>query len=262
MIVRGNKEVVSRLCAPNRLNRKSKKPTVSRHLRILLFLLSRQKRPTVYLVVVYRPPSSSVTTFIDEFTSLLESCVLDGHPIILSGDFNIHWDNQENSSTRQIRDLFEAFGLQQHVSESTHIKGHILDYIVTRDTDNLQISDICVGDMISDHNLVSCSFLFSKPHQKPRVISYRRIKDIDIDLLKADLSDSPLLQNHEASSLDDLVAMYNHELQLLLDKHAPFNRAAYGIDHGSLGGPRLSHNLVKNYDSSSENGENREMRMI
>ena len=75
--------------------------------------------------------------------------------------------------------------------------------------------------MISDHNLVSCSISFSKPHQKPRVISYRKINDIDIDLLKADLSVSPLLQNHESSSLDDLVAMYNHELQLLLDKQAP-----------------------------------------
>ena len=42
------------------------------------------------MVIVYRPPSQSLATFLDEFTCLLEEFALTGSSILISGDFNIH----------------------------------------------------------------------------------------------------------------------------------------------------------------------------
>ena len=46
------------------------------------------------IVALYRPPSSSQALFIEEFTSFLEEHTLSGDPIVLSGDFNIHYDSE------------------------------------------------------------------------------------------------------------------------------------------------------------------------
>ena len=49
------------------------------------------------IIVLYRPPNTSVRVFIDEFSSLLEQVVLlTDYPLIV-GDFNIHVDNPDDS---------------------------------------------------------------------------------------------------------------------------------------------------------------------
>ena len=47
------------------------------------------------------------------------------------------------------------FGLEQHISQTTHLKGHILDFIVLRQTENV-LQDVRVDSLFSDHYALLC----------------------------------------------------------------------------------------------------------
>ena len=170
---------------------------------------------------IKRPPSSSNSTFQAEFTELLENSCLGGCPIVICGDLNIHWDCQSNSLTKKYSELLYSFGLDQHVKRSTHQCGHILDHIITRQSDNLSSSVPVVVNLVTDHRLVFFD-IQAKTHTKPSTqSSYRRISKIDIANFKADIKDSNLYRNHMNMNLELLVSAYDADLRMLLDKHAP-----------------------------------------
>ena len=172
-------------------------------------------------LVIYRPPGSTSDEFITEFASLLENIALSGAPLVICGDFNIHCDIQNNKFTKQFHEALHAFGLTQHVQEKTHVKGHILDLLISRDRDSLEISKVSVDDLISDHNLVSCLLSYPSPAKEKRTITYRDIKSIKIDDFRASLLASNLLQQYDSMDLDTLVECYNTELRSLMDSYAP-----------------------------------------
>jgi exonuclease III len=106
------------------------------------------------IVVIYTPPSSSIKTFLSDFGSFLEDNALSGSPFILAADFNLHWEDAQNKDTERFREILSAFGLSQHISESTHIKGHVLDLIITRYLDHIAVMNPTIGELLSDHHLI------------------------------------------------------------------------------------------------------------
>ena len=73
-------------------------------------------------------------------------------PVIVCGDFNVHVDITDDPHAVRLRELLQTFGCMQHVTESTHKRGHILDLVImTAATD---ISIVRVGGMLSDHALI------------------------------------------------------------------------------------------------------------
>ena len=52
-------------------------------------------------------------------------------------------------------------------------------------------------------------------------VSYRKIKSVDLDTLKDELSNSHLCQNSHCLMLNDLINCYNETLSSALDRHAP-----------------------------------------
>ena len=94
------------------------------------------------VVVIYRPPQASAAEFIEQFNSLLEETCLGGSPIILAGDLNIHMDNKDQTLTLRYNELLYAVGLTQHVEEPTHTRRHILDHIISRNSDNIAVKDV------------------------------------------------------------------------------------------------------------------------
>ena len=173
------------------------------------------------LVVIYRPPTLSLAAFIEEFALLLEDIALGGTSIVFAGDFNIHWDSPNDPYTRKFKELCEAFGLTQHIESATHVKGHTLDLILSRQNDNLVLNNPRVCDMISDHFLVACDVSFHKQQDKKRSITYRKIKDIDIMAFRKDISALPLMVPYCEMGLDDSCSAYHGQLHVRLDKHAP-----------------------------------------
>ena len=97
--------------------------------------LELELRATKYfvrLIVLYRPPSSDVSLFIDEFASYLAHIVMASGYLLIVGDFNFHVDSQNNAG-RRFTGLLHSFNLRQHVNDSTHKNGHTLDLVITRE---------------------------------------------------------------------------------------------------------------------------------
>lgn len=93
----------------------------------------------IHLIVIYRPPYTDnhpvmTSVFLTEFAEFLESVILSTDPLLITGDFNIHVDNLD---TIKLLELFQSTGLERHVNVPTHVGGHSLDLIVTRQSERI-----------------------------------------------------------------------------------------------------------------------------
>ena len=82
--------------------------------------------------------------------------------LIIMGDFSIHYLMDKDDS-EQFKDVMEAVGLIQKVTIDTHVMGNILDLIFVEQVDNIKISNIKEGPMLSDHKSVECEIEIQKP---------------------------------------------------------------------------------------------------
>ena len=65
-----------------------------------------------------------------EFGSLLEQYVMDSSSLLITGDCNLHIDNNLDKSSQDFLALIDLFNLKQHVCSPTHRAGHILDILI------------------------------------------------------------------------------------------------------------------------------------
>ena len=91
--------------------------------------------------IVYRPPYSedypiTAGVFFHEFAEYLESVVMSSDKLLITGDFNFHMDEPTDPNNIHFRDLLDAMGLVQHMKQPTHIHGHTIDLIITRQSDD------------------------------------------------------------------------------------------------------------------------------
>ena len=109
-----------------------------------------------------------------------------------------------------------------------HHHGHTLDVLISRDTSTLltdiEVEDINLcnddGDLIWDHYSIECTIQQSTSLQNCDIVSYRNVKQIDIDQFCKDVSESPTLNNIQVT-INELIDRYNLGLRALLDKHTP-----------------------------------------
>ena len=77
------------------------------------------------LFVVYRPPSSSMSTFLLNL-NLLEFHISANMDLIFVGDFNIYIDDLNDVNSINFLKLLNTFNLCQHVSFPAQNSGHVL----------------------------------------------------------------------------------------------------------------------------------------
>ena len=87
------------------------------------------------IVCLYRPPPSRHTkcnaqTFITEFSNLLEQYIAAPGDLLITGDFNFHYDQPNSADVSRLRTLLHDNRLRQVLHEPTHRKGHTLDWLV------------------------------------------------------------------------------------------------------------------------------------
>ena len=73
------------------------------------------------------PPSS---TFLNEFTRLLEILATFQLPVKLTGDLNIHLQKRDDVESVRLVDVLSSFNLLQHVSSPTHGRSGLLDVFI------------------------------------------------------------------------------------------------------------------------------------
>ena len=187
--------------------------------------MSESQRTPLRLVVVYRPQRTqnhqqTASLFIYEFSSYLELLVSDPSRLLITGDFNFHVDDEQNWEAQAFMELISSFDLVQHVAGSTHERGHTLDLVLSRASDDL-VSNVATTEYLpSDHAAVTCSLSTRKPDPVKLRITTRKIDAIDVDTFCRDILESELY-THPSSDLNTLVDQYDHVLRDLLDKHAP-----------------------------------------
>ena len=133
------------------------------------------------LVIIYRIPYSAVhpitsSTFFLEFNDYLDSLLLSKVPLCISGDFNFHLDVSGDVDAAKFADLLESMCLTQHVRSPTHIQGHILDLVITRNSDNIIKGRPISHRYFSDHCSVLCSLSVPRPSPTVKHISFRNLK--------------------------------------------------------------------------------------
>ena len=177
------------------------------------------------LCAVYRPPPSQKNglkfdTFMQEFSTLIESTASSECSTILVGDFNIHVDDVHNRESKVFLDMLEDAGLEQHVTSPTHEAGHILDIVLSDKTSNLVTNVDLKSGLPSDHKAILMVLKFQRPQAQKKFIRGRKLCEINRDDFRSDIMSSSLQQycSEDPSLLADKFCNLMREL---LDKHAP-----------------------------------------
>jgi hypothetical protein len=187
--------------------------------------LGKGNSDCIRLVVIYRPPPGGksgqpTSVFLEEFSQYMDSHATTTGRLVVTGDFNFHYSDLCNSETVKLRNCFNSLNLTQHVQDITHTKGHLLDLVLTRATEdiihNLQVH----APILSDHAAIVFKLPVQAPPATRKLISYRRVKDIDVEAFKKDIMKSNLI-THPADNIEDLVTQYNTDLMTTLNIHAP-----------------------------------------
>ena len=94
----------------------------------------------------------------------------------------------------------EECGFCQHVQEPTHVHGHILDVLISRNTSTV-ISNVAVmdpglsgndGKLTRDHFAVTFNVSIKKPSHIGKHVSFRCIGNINEDEFRKDIILSPI----------------------------------------------------------------------
>ena len=98
---------------------------------------------------------------------------------------------------------------------STHTSGNTLNLVFTELFNGLKIQKCTQDDFISDHCIVKCNLNVKRPGITRRVISYCKLKDINIQNMVNSLSITYV------DDLDGLVEQFDKALSKALDDVAP-----------------------------------------
>jgi hypothetical protein len=137
------------------------------------------------------------------------------------GDFNIHVGDSKCNKARSFKQLVKELGWNQLFLGRTHSAAHTLDLILTRSGSKF-VSDV----QVSDHHLVICSVGLRRPVTEIKSFSFRTYNSIDLDSLRADLSQLPLItapafvHQDQVATLDSLVDLFQ-EIRGVVESHAP-----------------------------------------
>ena len=143
-------------------------------------------------------------------------------PLLLTGDFNFHLDNTSSSDTKGFMDILDSADLDQHVSGSTHRKGHILALIITQHDDNLVCDVRILSDAYSDLRVVTSRLNCPRPPLSKVLMVFRSTKQLHSSILTDSIKE--LFSRHDLSNTADInaiVDVYNSRLKDIYNNLAP-----------------------------------------
>lgn len=115
------------------------------------------------LAVTYRPGSVSLlSAFFTEFITLLELLSSFALAVTITGNVNIHFQNENEINTQKINDIINVFRLAQHVLLPVYEYGGILDVIIS--PSGCSSKHISVDDIRLQTHILVC-----QPHSSPNV---------------------------------------------------------------------------------------------
>lgn len=129
-----------------------------------------------------------------EYLTVRRIAGFDFFPLI-TVDFNFHVECQSDNDAKCFAEILQTYGLHQHVLVPTHESGHTLDLIITRSNNDIRVSTPKATMAPSDHNFIECKLDLPRPCLTINEIYYRKLRSIDIEAFKADISASLLCKS-------------------------------------------------------------------
>ena len=178
-----------------------------------------------FIMFGYRPESIGRDLFFEEVNLTLSKAINKYKNILFIGDLNIDLNIPHHDKKHFLEDLCDVFDLTNLVKDKTcfmSLVGSSIDVMLTNKPRSFyKTSTIETG--LSDHHKLVVTFLRS--HQsfklKPKHITYRNIKEIDIEKFKEDISNLPLEELHRFSdSYTGFVTLFKS----IVDRHAPIKK--------------------------------------
>ena len=177
----------------------------------------------IYRLIPSRINKLRANDFHADFHNLFDQHALRNGHLLIVGDFNIHWDVDEDREKLLLDDMLKSANLRQHVNDATHIGGHTIDLVITKMDDNI-VDNLSVGSLLSDHFAIHFNLNVGKPPPLREFVQYRKLKSVNHQQLNEDLHNAGLV--HESGNdVNQLVTQYNDQLSELLDIHAPMKNA-------------------------------------
>ena len=181
----------------------------------------------VQYVIIYRPPPSSkngytTTEFLYEFESFVSDVNLAANKIVIIGDFNLHIDLPSKPEIVSFMSILSSFDLFQHVSEATHVHGHILDLLIFREGGDI-IHNCGVRKCLeSDHYVVEFEISKERPAKQSIVSTTRKYRTIDMDSFKTDLiNEFSNLEINATSNVNTVYDKFEEIILKVINSHAP-----------------------------------------
>ncbi|VDI45621.1 Hypothetical predicted protein, partial [Mytilus galloprovincialis] len=159
------------------------------------------KNQHLRLCVIYRPPPSKAnkfrnSIFFEEWSRFLDRTVVVSEELIITGDLNFHLDDPTDNDAHKFLETLEEHGLSQHVTGKTHVHGHTLDVVITRenssilsDIPSIQDPHLCdnKGKPSGDHLAISSQInIANKPPKQRKTVTFRKYRDIVVKDLITD----------------------------------------------------------------------------
>ena len=177
----------------------------------------------VNLHVVYRSPNSSVDNDAALCNYIKETRGIN----ILIGDFNfpdVDWTNGKSGSKgRKFYEATTEAFLEQHVEESTHNSGNVLDLILTN-KEGLVSNVRMLGRIgMSDHELISFDVNIEnkKLSDNPTNLNYRRA---NISKMRTELEMDDWDKKLNGKNVNDMWNLVKGRLHGLMTKHVPLKK--------------------------------------
>ena len=149
------------------------------------------------LVRLYRPPGLLVSELLDDYSSLVKFVQSLAPDPVFVGDCNI----DVGKSSSKVANI-----VAQHIYFLAHLKGGILDHIITPNDSHL-IDSVRISDCMSDHMCLLVRFNCGTDAVVPAT-HISNIRKRDMPKFKHDLLNSELLKG-QASSLGLLYDQYS-----------------------------------------------------
>ena len=139
------------------------------------------------IITIYRLQFIPASTFLEEFTELLEGLNAMTEDFIISGDINFHLET-DDPHVLHLQNLWSTFNITQHVRTTTHNLGHTLDLVLTK-SDSPSIRNLeCRDIQLSDHFMVIFESEVEVVKQEQRTITFRNTKEVGIELFSEALT--------------------------------------------------------------------------
>ena len=139
--------------------------------------------------------------------------------LLLTGDFNIKMNDEQNQETAKFLDFLESFRLVNHVHSKTHHQENTLDLVISSEQYHL-VQNPTKECLFSNHNFVYYNLLaYAKPQHNTKVVTYRKLIAISPTDFGSDVTHALAKVDLHNLQLSSCLMLYNILLYDTMDNH-------------------------------------------